>query len=902
MASNVTELIIKVGKKSTLSFSHSTAYRVVTYDELVETSRLLPDCNMLIIEGIFDDEYDNIKNFVDNYLKADKNNKVWFYTDDVNDENINGLVDELACDIFMSKESLFRNIFELTKLNISTDIKLRKELNTQIEVKDDFSGFDINFGEELEGEDAGLEEVDPEIVSKITTDNANTVEEIDDIPNEIVEDILITEKEEAELPKEDALIDEPKKPKVNIGKATEDKKDLVKDVSVSASDKLNAELAEKVKQYELAVDNLNTKINSLIKDNKTLESKLKQGNTQIESLSKLNKSITDKYNIVIAEYNAIINSDEIIEDPIPLTEYNGLKIEIKSLKTQMKEQKEDSERENQELSWQIDELNDQIKDLKANLDRSEKLLEDKKSEMELLNTQIANGELQSEELEDAKRQIVTLNSDIEDLEIVIKGQTKDITNLREKIDESSDKVEKENFGRQSSVEFSNLLVKKLALMNEELTNLRIENEQHRESISNLRSSDKGNNAVIESQGAEIIALRKQLTDVNKQIEEAISNERYEKSLLSKQLEILQQDFDFQKEQLEFKESQYNKLRAVTTLDENGANVLEEDNKTLRDINNALRAQLKTAQEETDKVRQEKVKEQQIKHMLEDQVSNMKASIRSLQVGMSGGVTQSASLPTINYQGRGTIIGVFGCGSYGTTITAISLAKRLAMTSKVLYIDLDLLAPKSDAFFNLPPILREVPGYNDKNSRIYTGMGLFFEQGMNTLIQYHEKCVIHVEPLRRGGLDYLGGVYHKLDPVKVLSADFGQLLNYYGNMYNNVVIDLGRIGASDLSDKVIKTISDASIKTVGVTSADVIDIRLLRMKMMDAKINLNKVAVLVNMSDSSKLDAKATKFITPSLYGIMPFYSDLYGNRRETFIERRSRDKFDHFISNVVFRN
>ena len=145
MASNVTELIIKVGKKSTLSFSHSTAYRVVTYDELVETSKYLPECNLLIIEGIFDGEYENIRDFVTEYLK-NSNNKVWFYTDDANDENINGLVDELDCDIFMTKESLFRNIFDVTKLNISTDINLRKELSESIQVEDGYGIFDGNFG------------------------------------------------------------------------------------------------------------------------------------------------------------------------------------------------------------------------------------------------------------------------------------------------------------------------------------------------------------------------------------------------------------------------------------------------------------------------------------------------------------------------------------------------------------------------------------------------------------------------------------------------------------------------------------------------------------------------------------------------------------------------------------
>lgn len=901
MASNVTELIIKVGKKSTLSFSHSTAYRVLTYDELVETYKYLSDCHMLIIEGIFNDEYDNIRDFVSNFLHSSNENKVWVYTEDTNDEITNGLVDELDLDIFYTKESLFRDIFDKTKLNISTDISLRKELGKLLETTDEFSGFEISFGDIVD----------------------ETIENIEEVPDDIVADIkpkvsIVKKETESGIENSEAVkVDEPKRVTVELGK-----KDTVESIDIAKTDNdkyIEEKTSEatikkdvsstsviddsRVEEYEKELKQLNDKINNLIVENTELVNEVKQGNVRIENLSKLNKSLTDKYNVVISEYNAIMESDEVIEDPISLTVYSELKSNIKVLQDDLKDTKEEAEKERFELSEQIEEQNSQIEDLKMQLEASKMQVEAKKNEVILLNNKIASGELQSADLENAKRNIDKLHSEIDDLNIIIDGQTKDITHLRESMDRQSEQTDKESFGRKSSLEFSNLLIKKITIMNSELTKLRFENEQHRQSITNLQSSDKGNNDIIAGQTAEIMNLRRQLSDVDKKIAEAVENERYEKTLLSKKLELLQGDFDFQKEQLEFKEAQYNKLRALTTLDENGANVLEEDNKTLRDINNALREQLRLAKEETEKARKEKAQEQQAKHLIEDRLANAQKSLHSLKTSMDGGLSQSSNLPAINYQGKGIILPVFGCGSYGTTLTAVSLAKRLSANSKVLYIDLDLVAPKSDAFFNTPPVLRNLEGFSKENSVYYTGMGIFFEKGMSTLIHNHEQCIIHLEPsARRGCLDYLGGVYYKLDPVKILSADFSQLLNYYGNMYSHVVIDLGRIGSSDLHDKVIKVISDAASKSIGVTSSDVIDIRLLRMKMADAKLNLPKIAVLVNLSDSSKIDPKAAKFITPSLYGVMPFDNELYGNRRETFLERRLRDKFDNFISNAVFRN
>ena len=946
MTNSLPELIIKVGNKSVLSFSHSKAYRVVTYEELVITSEHLKDCHVLIIEGIIDDEYTNIRNFIQSFKEKDEANKVFIYTENESDENINGLIDEFGFDIYTTQNDLFRDIYDKTKLNITTNIELRAQLNKleQTDVNDDpFS--DFNFDNEVEEKQTRVDEVEEqketENTAEVSTEHKETEselkvkiekKEIIDI-NELnkankvrLEKPTQPEKQEPEHKETDTktkvLESEAKvevvehKEKDNKAKVEvvehkeedkeEDKEVIIKDTKAEAKVE---ELSTELNKHKAEKEKLESEKVRLEVEKEKLEVKIKDSEERIETLTKLNKTLNNKYEAVVNEYNAIVNSDELLEDPITLTEYSELKSQIRSLETALKEQKESAEREVSKLESQIEDTKLQLEELKQQLEvkenelvESKQALEDKQNELVLLNEQVASGEIQSEELEVSKKEIEDLKSAIEDLEIVVKAKTKDINKLKDKIDNIVDKNEKENFGRQSSLEFNRLLVKKLSSMSEELQNLTIENEEHREYIESLRDSDEGNNAVIAGQTAEIIQLRKQLKDMNTRIEEAVQNERYEKSLLNKQLAELQQEFDFQREQLELKESQYNKLRAVTTLDENGANILEEDNKTLRDINNALRMQLKASQDETEKVRNEKVKEQQMKHMLEDQVNTMKASIRSLQVGMSGGVTQTANLPAINYQGKGTILSVFGCGSYGTTITAISLAKRLAQTSKVLYIDLDLLAPKSDAFFNLPPILKDMPGFNANNSRTYTGMGLFFEQGMSPLIHNREQSIIHVEPQRRGCLDYLGGVYYKIDPVKVLSADFGALLNYCGNTYQNVVIDLGRIGASDLSDKVIKVITDASVKSIGVTSSDIVDIRLLRMKMMDAKLNLNKVAVLVNMCDSSKLDQKAIKFISPSLYGLMPFWSDLYGNRKETFIERRSRDKFDNFISNVVFRN
>ena len=252
MTNSLPELIIKVGNKSVLSFSHSKAYRVVTYDELVTTSRILSDCHLIIIEGINSDEYNGVRDFVKSFIDKDEANKVWIYSENTGDETINGLIDELGFDIFETQDELFKDIFDKTNLNISTNTKLRKtlnELNAPKEADDPFSAFTFTSIEEDKP-------VDKELVKK-TDDTIPSVSiSIDKLKKtDVDEPVSIVEETKVEEVEQEIVQEEQKEENITFELPTktdgklEDTKTKVTNVSTETLD--NNRYTENVKDRAL---------------------------------------------------------------------------------------------------------------------------------------------------------------------------------------------------------------------------------------------------------------------------------------------------------------------------------------------------------------------------------------------------------------------------------------------------------------------------------------------------------------------------------------------------------------------------------------------------------------------------------------------------------------------------
>lgn len=888
MTDTLTKIIVKVGSTSKLSFSHSKVYRAIDIDELIRLSEILDDCKLVIIENIEEDEVEKTKEFISQFTCKDTENHVWFYVED-NDETTCGVADELDLDIFLTKEELFRNIYDTIGLNISTSIAFRKELfNKESSTESAFDeAFDMTFGElsnDKEVETESKVETSSEVEAEQTENNTNTVENEANSDNKIKDTVV--EETQTEIDKQDSKLD---------------KSDSKLDYNDIETDSDSLTLSEE--PVDVGIDDkvieLTSKLKDALEEKEHLADILAVANSRISELSDLNKALNDQYSLAIDEYNKMLNDDITMEDPITLQEYKGNQDKLTETLKELDKLKDTVE----SLNKQIEENENSIDELNRQLAEKSDQLNESTSSLDVLKEQIKNGEIQSEELEKSKEKVEELEQSIKTLESSLELQKRKEDRLNEIIESTQDSIEKESIGRQTSVEFNNVTILKIAELREQLIKLKEENESQSEIIDSLKSSDSGNNETIAKQSAEIVRLRGKLADVDKQINDAVANKEYENNELTKQLAELQEQLDIQTEQLKAKEEQYNNLILVSGVDENGANALVETNKTLDQMNKALRNQVRTTQDELERIRKEKYQSDQVAKQLTDKNKQLSSSLKAFSANLTGVIDGSSSrktaLPAIDYQGKAFIIPVIGCGSFGTTTTAMSIARRLSMASKVAYVDLDLVAPKADGWFNQNPICKNVKGCKIDNS--CTAMGLFFDKGMQFFINNIDDIRFTVDQSKGGLLDYYSGVYKKVSADKFISAQFSTLLTYLGNNYHYIIIDLGRLGSSELNDQMIKIISDVSTATVAVTTSDTIEVRNFRIKLTENQIKVDKVAWLLNMCETTKVTDRVRQLVSPARFGIMTFNPDMYG-QKQTFYEygRFTKDKLELFINSVVF--
>ena len=75
MTNESISIIIKVGKKSNMKFSHSKAYRALIPEDLDILHRSHPDCHLVIIENIKEDEEDAVRKFIQSFESESDENK-----------------------------------------------------------------------------------------------------------------------------------------------------------------------------------------------------------------------------------------------------------------------------------------------------------------------------------------------------------------------------------------------------------------------------------------------------------------------------------------------------------------------------------------------------------------------------------------------------------------------------------------------------------------------------------------------------------------------------------------------------------------------------------------------------------------------------------------------------------
>lgn len=931
MSASSTKILVKVGKQSKIKFRGAQAFRAVTLDELTTLTKLNPDASIAVIENIKQSDDGKLKEFIKEFEAANENNKVFFFVPD-NDDATCGVADELAYDICLTIADLYRAIKIHCGIVVDTDLSLSAEINGT-SGNDDI--FDESFGDALEA---------------INNPSANTI--VNELPSIETKDDFedfdssMIEEDDSDK-KQDSSSDTASEPSVTAEGVSADNSRIEKELREKLA-KADSDIADLKNQIQAEFDK-NKKLHGLVtaveNERNAFQEKLKlYGNVEIleepislieykklqdtiEELSKQNtNSQVDTQKVEELEKALKDASDSKDEVQRQLDEYkerlreSGSKLsaandkideyvkEIRSLKEQVSTFESNAgdsaakaaalDAANAKISDaanRIDSLSSELRETKGNLDRAhadiKKLLDEKDNILAQIESEV-NARLF---LIDA---LTLAAENAQEAEITLKKNSEEIESLKTRIRlfESADKQAKEKIMQLEAQ------IAELGEASTVIENLKSEKASIEQTLSIREGTISQLNAQLTENIKKKAELEMKVADADRRVELAHSFSKDELEKAKRDVTEWQTKFEVIQSQLSAKEEQYNSLVNSVGMNENGVSSILENTKSIEEMNNTLKMQVMTLKKELDTVTKDRDTAQQTAKALEESNKNMRASMKSMSelVGNTGSGTRAATVHPIKYNSRGMIIPIFGSGSYGITTTAMSLANKLAGQARVLYIDLDIVAPKADSWFRINPIVKNIPGID--TSYKSTGIGILIDKPFQFFASNADNIISRTAiQTKSGSVDYISGIYAKFDNNKIASANFEALLNYCGNMYTYIIVDFGRLGSSDLNDQIIKAFSDIAYKNIVVTTSDKFEIRNFRLKLGDAKISLNNIFWLINMCTTTKLDDMAKKAITPAQYSLMPFSPELYGKRLNFINDSFTRDKLSVFIENALFQ-
>lgn len=638
----------------------------------------------------------------------------------------------------------------------------------------------------------------------------------------------------------------------------EEKEEIIEEV-IEEKEVIIEEKEEIIEEKEEVIEEREEIVEDLYIDN---------SKEKIKYFEDLVKSIEDERDNYKGILDSLQNNMEVLEEPISLAEYEDLITSLKDIKSRCVE---------------LEDVNNNLYTYKSELEAEKAGLEAEKSETSSLyrelKLKVDSGELTNSKdilrLEDEK---ANLEKEKADLETRLVNLDNEMTKLKISLTENKDRLADEiskSSALSSKIEAMLLSIKEFEKVNSELLNTKLNLET---TIANL------NVKVIELE-AKCLSVDSLIAQSKAEGLSEISNLKVDRLRLESDLEIV-------KSRLVAKEYQYNTLVQACGMDENGANSMLTNNKTLESVNQTLREQLTSLQSELEKSNVDKMLISQTMQTLADDNKQLKTTLNIVTSGISSGT--GVNIPDIKYTGRGMILSVLG--SNGVTTTAMSMANQLSQLTSVVYIDFDLISPTADAWFNTPPLVKNLPGIDSTKA---TGLGILIENKMAFFEKYANQIIMNISKSRKGSLDYISGIYEKADRSKIISADYESFFNYLGSKYSYIVVDFGRLGSSDLSDMLIKQITNISYRNILVSTKDKFDIRNFNTRLFEADINRDRAIWLLNLCENSKIDNSIKNIFNQSLPTIMPINLNLIGHREDFTRGRMTKDVFNVFLQQVI---
>ena len=947
MINESNKIIVKVGKKSNLRFANSKVYRAITANDLNLLVKNHSDCKIIVIESISEDEQDAVKDFAISFKAMSDDNAVLFYIP-TNDEITSGIADELDYNIYLTDRDLYKYIYEAFGINVSVYIDDRKRLNSEElsesipdGITDIFGGIGDESENDISDAIAAIDEVDK---------NAEK-ESIENIENK---ESNIDKKETVSLTKKDENIDEISDNIDKVESATleksaktvKDEKDIVNKSNDTLTNDVDRQIAKEAIHLEDNKSSIETEKSEQLNSNATLESlssdalntsdeasnevedrhlemtadteeyieelkmkirdakydynevlkDMREANSRIESLENIIRLLRDEKDNMQKRMDELMISDEVIEDPISLSEYGVIKDNASKLEGQIL----DLNSTITMLKGTIESKELDINSAEATMDELKQTVSSLREQLTTANQTIKEDEKYKEESEEYKEQLDKALVENKGLHARIESAEDENRGLNDELTETTIRADKESSVRLEMLEQLKSAILRIRELSVKLNKLDENNRELTSKIAHTEKQLKDSRNAARDQLEKIAKLEKIVQDSDKKLEIANNSSDAEKAALNDKISQLKNKLNMVENQLRQKENQYNTLVETSGVDENSAKALLDTNKTLENISKTLREQLATANKELDRVKRSEADAAKKMNNYKNQVATLQKSLQSLaSVGTGVGSSDNISVRPIHLgYTKSQIITVFGSGSFGITTTAMSLAQKLSATSKVLYIDFDLVSPMADSWFKRSPILNNIPG-TVNGSLHNTGLGLFIEQGVDTISRFTSKIIIPVSNTKGGGIHYLSGLYYRPDAYKLATANYDEFFSILGNNFQYIIIDFGRLGSSEISDQLIKAVSDVSFKNIVVTTTNNFEIRNFKNKLNDLHIRLDNVAWLFNMCTTTALDPKVKELVKPCSYDMLP-RMEQYGAQENFLRVNLTRDRFGYFIDRTVF--
>ena len=845
--------------------------------------------DLLIIEDIEHQDYDRTLEILNKYRENGQNSKdseetkpceIVFNSVNASDDAL-GLADELDCKIFNSNEICD---FILEKFNVYTGRNLdiiAKENNGSSMLNTDISGM---FG--FASDDSSMNQFGddiklPEIHSK------SDIEEFDDTT---VRELVREQQKRIELIK--AHINQ-------IDKENAESQETDTFEAIDETQEIPVQVPEEPKNDSSGV--FIAQINKLTETVQRLNGKLVNLQDRIDKEVELRGAVQDERDALKARLSEIMLSKNVAEEKVPASEYRNIITKYNTVYEEYEKFKVSSERTNKESDERISELQEKITELQEELEQRQIEIEKISQSME---STAADGAANTAAL---KARIDSLTDKLNKAQTDVQRSEKVIDDLKEQLEYS-----KRDLGELDKIKHHAEVSDKAANMRAQIINNTLnmlrsyaqDNFDKSQAMQDLHDS-------LESEQAEKAGLIDKLSERESRIERLngvidglkadVENAQREAEFKSQELQLentkLRTDLVSASTQIKtLRNSLAAKdasLRQITMKigpsdPKTGQPKILTDMKRMGDLNIQLQNQIGELQKQLSNTISDTTQMRQNHQKLVMENNRLKHMVDAAIHGTSG------QMPMIQlmYNRPGKIIPVFGTSSNGVTSLAYQIAVKLQMNAKVIVMDLDFATPKMDAYFG-NKLTVSVPGIQGQ----YSALEFMMVNGIDNLWRNATTLIPNVYSNKNGSMRIFGGLYHKKDDNTLYSMEWQKLFNLLGQSFDFIVIDCGKYGNSEMADKFIEELWRIAFRVIVVSSIDFFDIRQTVMRVN--KLPNEKQIWLLNKAPTTSINNAQAGLLQGKQTVIMPYSQQSMQVRKSLLTDNMLKGRLEAFVSDRI---